>query len=102
METSYQTINNNWQDQIQELALLYGIPREEMEVIINDIQNQEQTLEWLTQPRVQKIVKHRKGRWTQVSDTAMLFFSCHAGLNLVIFSVFNTYNNRRKNNSPTS
>lgn len=98
METSYHTINNNWQDQIQELASQYGIPREKMEVIVYDIQNQEQTLEWLTQPHVQKIVKHRKGRWTQVSETAMLFFSCHAGLN----PVFNTYNNRRKNNSPTS
>ena len=65
METSNHIIHN-WQDQIQELASQYGIPREEMEVIVYDIQNQEQTLEWLTQPRVQKIVKHRKGRWTQV------------------------------------
>ena len=65
METSYFTTHN---DQIQELASQYEMKREEMEVIVNDIQHQEQTLEWLTQPRVQNIVKHRKGRWTQVIE----------------------------------
>ena len=74
METSYFTTHN---DQIQELASQYEMKREEMEVIVNDIQHQEQTLEWLTQPRVQNIVKHRKGRWTQViSQCAVTFFIC--------------------------
>ena len=69
IESSYYDCSKyyNWQDQIQELASQYGMTREEMEEIFKHTQQQEQTLEWLKQPRVQRIVKHRKGRWVQVS-----------------------------------
>ncbi len=55
------------QRRIQELATRYGMTREEMELIIYDIQQKDLSLEWLKQPRVQQIIKHRKGRWVHVS-----------------------------------
>ena len=92
METSYFTTHNNWHDQIQELASQYEMKREEMEVIVNDIQHQEQTLEWLTQPRVQNIVKHRKGRWTQVIEITVCsdlfyFFDSSVKISISILTI---------------
>ena len=59
--------NSNGQCQMQELANQYGMTREDMELIVYDIQQKELSLEWLKQPRMQQIVKHRKGRWVHVS-----------------------------------
>jgi len=59
--------NSNGQCQMQELAKRYGMAREDMELIVYDIQQKDVSLEWLKQPRVQQIVKHRKGRWVHVS-----------------------------------
>ena len=55
------------QSRMQELATRYGMTREEMELIVYDIQQKDLTLEWMKQSRVQQIVKHRKGRWVHVS-----------------------------------
>ena len=59
--------NSNGQCQMQELANQYGMTREDMELIVYDIQQKDLSLEWLKQPRMQQIVKHRKGRWVHVS-----------------------------------
>ena len=59
--------NSNGQCQMQELANQYGMTREDMELIVYDIQQKDLSLEWLKQPQMQQIVKHRKGRWVHVS-----------------------------------
>ncbi len=59
--------NYDGKRQMQELATRYGMTREEMELIVYDIQQKDLSLEWLKQPRAQQIVKHRKGRWVHVS-----------------------------------
>ena len=63
------------QCQMQELANRYGMTREDMESIVYDIQQKDLSLEWLKQPRVQQIVKHRKGRWVHVSAIMPCFAS---------------------------
>ena len=76
--------NSNGQCQMQELANRYGMTCEDVELMVYDIQQKDISLEWLKQPRVQHIVKHRKGRWVHVSAIMpwkpLLCFASHHAL----------------------